>query len=725
MKKRRLILLYWIIATTLFIPSVSFAYIDPATTTYLIQIATAIVITIGVSLSIFFYKFRMLFENSKILFSKLKVRFSRRQVDKGSKKNVKTYALELQNMKPEDTGLEYAIPVKKTFPDVVPPDRMRNTTGHSEKEGKIKWLFRDDRKYPMRLLICVLMFAAISFTFIVFGPIDLVLSNENEITFSYLDILEPILFTGLICFLLPTIIFPFFKGRLLDLVLCFAMIILIGGYLQGNYLNIDLGTLTGDAIRWENYGPQMLKNTLIWALVAIGVIGVRYFMSRFWKGICIFVPSLIIIVQLVALVSVLPPEGEEKPSVIGSVHPILTMDGINVVSANNNVIHIVLDRLDNILVKRLLRENPTFFDELDGFTRFTNYTAKYLTTSPSVTELLTGKMYYGETDSKQYYKEAFEEGTLLPDLLSENFDINLFMAQNYAFGNIDEIDEYASNIKEVVINADKKHLAELVLRLSGYRYAPISLKSAFWLSSSQFDLGAIDESEYHPWVDDDVKVYEYLNGHPIIIRDDSKNVYKYIHLRGPHPPYDWDKDLKYISSGGSSAEQVKGTFKIVFDYLDQLKDLGIYEKSTIIITADHGAGDISEYPPVPGLFVKPAGSAGTPIEYSPAPVTTDNLRATINKAAEGKPIKPPEPLDEDAPMPPRPPVAPGEHDYGPTLFEVPERADIVRVLYAYVRVGAGNSAKDSIRIRKYEIRGDAADLNNWTEVERFKVDYWG
>lgn len=71
-------------------------------------------------------------------------------------------------------------------------------------------------------------------------------------------------------------------------------------------------------------------------------------------------------------------------------------------------------------------------------------------------------------------------------------------------------------------------------------------------------------------------------------------------------------------------EQAKGAFKMVFDYLDELKRLGVYEDATIVITADHGQwpsnGDREPMtgPRLTALFVKPAGSAGVPMAYSAA-----------------------------------------------------------------------------------------------------------
>jgi len=66
--------------------------------------------------------------------------------------------------------------------------------------------------------------------------------------------------------------------------------------------------------------------------------------------------------------------------------------------------------------------------------------------------------------------------------------------------------------------------------------------------------------------------------------------FAYIHLHGSHTPYVMNEKAEPAAPGTSSAIiQTKGCFHIVYEYLDQLKQLGMYENSTIIIFGDHGA----------------------------------------------------------------------------------------------------------------------------------------
>ncbi|MDR2715907.1 MAG: hypothetical protein LBB46_04080, partial [Coriobacteriaceae bacterium] len=67
MRKHLIFFGYWFLASLVVPSELAWGYIDPATTTYIIQVSTAIVVTVGVSLSIFLYRFQMIVTNLKVL----------------------------------------------------------------------------------------------------------------------------------------------------------------------------------------------------------------------------------------------------------------------------------------------------------------------------------------------------------------------------------------------------------------------------------------------------------------------------------------------------------------------------------------------------------------------------------------------------------------------------------------------------------------------------------
>ena len=170
-------------------------------------------------------------------------------------------------------------------------------------------------------------------------------------------------------------------------------------------------------------------------------------------------------------------------------------------------------------------------------------------------------------------------------------------------------------------------------------------------------------------------------------------------MNGPHAPYTINEYVERVSENqGTFMGQLKGSFRIVYEYLDQLKTLGKYEDSTIIVMGDHGErqGDIA--PPqqaiTGGLLVKPKGSAGKPLVINAAPTSSDNFCATVYEAA-GIPSDGMEP------------------DY----FHIPSDAKNLRYLEHWL-MGDGEGPL----LLTYEIDGDANDFDNWSLMEKGYYD---
>ena len=148
----------------------------------------------------------------------------------------------------------------------------------------------------------------------------------------------------------------------------------------------------------------------------------------------------------------------------------------------------------------------------------------------------------------------------------------------------------------------------------------------------------------------------------------------------------------------TQAEAVIGDFHIIEDYIQRMQELGIYEDSTIIITADHGGGvknlreDLEIPLPIcPVFLVKEAGK-GTeePFRISDAPVSHEDLFPTI-LAAYG--------------------LGYGEFaDNGQPVYEIAEDAQRERYFYFTAFL---SDADGEIALREYLVDGDARQQENW------------
>ena len=232
-----------------------------------------------------------------------------------------------------------------------------------------------------------------------------------------------------------------------------------------------------------------------------------------------------------------------------------------------------------------------------------------------------------------------------------------------------------------------------LLRLSAYRYAPMSLKPFFWEDTNYYNEDIFRPSNTSAYQFDDAG---YAPGFTTATAQGESGSFKLYHFYGSHSPYTMNADGTASQETTSVKAQTMGSFRNLMAAFAQMKQLGIYEDATIIITADHGSA-VSDTKPLQkatriGLFYKPAGSAGTPLVWSAAPVCTDNIPATLAKAAGIEDLTP----------------------YGTPLEAVAEDAQVTR--YYYKTICTSGSYGETAYY-KYAVTGDAADFGNWKLVE--------
>jgi hypothetical protein len=147
----------------------------------------------------------------------------------------------------------------------------------------------------------------------------------------------------------------------------------------------------------------------------------------------------------------------------------------------------------------------------------------------------------------------------------------------------------------------------------------------------------------------------------------------------------YDQYMNRVSASDTNAiEQTKGQLRMIFAYLAAMKEAGVYDQSTIIITADHGArwtaGGPVEEPYLSALLVKSAGAPSAPLQFSLAPLAPGNIRATVLKAVGASNVES-LPAIEDVPVDSTEP----RHIY--TRIEEPGKP---RVWQCFEVIGDGN-----------------------------------
>ena len=173
--------------------------------------------------------------------------------------------------------------------------------------------------------------------------------------------------------------------------------------------------------------------------------------------------------------------------------------------------------------------------------------------------------------------------------------------------------------EELAVN-DPAGLTRDLLRLCAFRYAPHFLKPQLWMYSNVFLPYAQAQGE---------PVYEVTDpAFDARLREEGleatvERAFRLIHLTGMHPPYTMDADCQHQAQGVTAQEQMRGCLRLAEDYLEQLRALGVYDRSAVLILADHGTDTVHR----PLLLLKRPGDTGE-MAVNDAPVSYADLPAT-------------------------------------------------------------------------------------------------
>ena len=576
---------------------------------------------------------------------------------------------------------------------------MSQQQKNTELQKKLKALWSDSRSFGKRFAMAGAAWGAACFTFVFFGPLELVAFSGESLVFRYDQVAWILALAALAAFALGAGVLLLLRGKIFNYAVSVVFALTVGGYLQSAVLNGELGLLTGDGVDWPSFAPAMVTELLLWGLILCGVLFVMYLHRELWRKAVIWISALLMVMQLTPAAMILLGAYDSNHTA-GQSQWFLSEKDMYDYSAKDNIFVFVLDRLDYDYIELALKQDPAMLDGLDGFTGYTNAISAYARTKPALAHLLTGDTELAHTvPRREFYREVWQQGDrhILQDLAAADYEISLYSTFNYLFSDADLAKQYVRNASDGKGDLEELTVLRKLLQLSAYRYAPTAMKPFYWADTNYYNSGAYEDA--------DLKAYEfndagYAPGFRESTAEGTKNSFKFYHFFGPHAPYTMNADGTAGAEPTTVQAQTIGSFKNLIAAFDRMQELGIYEDATIIITGDHGAA-VSDTKPISketrvGLFYKPSGSAGTPLVSSRAPVSTANIAATIMKAAGAD-------------------YAP----YGRALDEIGEDEQIVRVTYKTI---SDTTTWKEVELIKYHVTGDASNFNNWEIVSRIPID---
>ncbi len=497
-------------------------------------------------------------------------------------------------------------------------------TKKKDKSG-IKGIRRFFYGAIVTLLPCITVF--------LLGPLEIYNSNKDEFFFGILNFLPIFVLGTAICCLMGGMVslIPKVGTFYIDLVFCLGICM----YVQVMFMNGHLREADGTRIIWREKIGTVLTNALIWiAVIALICFIILRAFKKFKYKVILGAVLYLVVVQTVAIISIIATNGLRSAD--NRTYALNTEDILEV-GKEDNIIVFVVDMWSAWDFENNLKVDPGIETDLfKDFVYYDNANSQYNTTFPSLIHMLTGaKPDYGvspiewknnswQSDlCRDFYKNLHEAGYCC-ELYSLN-DMAILGDLKYAEGLFD-------NLSENPVRVSKLMLTQAMLKMSLYRVSPYLIKDFFEQFSDPFSRCVIIENDNV--VFENYDFYERMKSDGGLKLSDKDREFKFIHICGVHPPYHSDAGCNKVNDA-SRAETSMGIDVLLAEYLDMIKELGVYDKSTIIITADHGADryitDENCYQPV--FLFKPKDTSNVIMTIDPSPISHDDLLSTILESA--------------------------------------------------------------------------------------------
>ena len=560
--------------------------------------------------------------------------------------------------------------------------------------------------------------AAFFFAFTIFfvAPLEVIGGSSGSLMYAMGDVwwvlIAPVL--GMVAFI--TLVLVLLRGRAFGIALAMVFAVGLCAYVQALVLNIGLPAADGNTIVWSDYMDMQIISSAVWIAIIAIVLAFCLINMRRTQGAVVVVSAFLVIVQAVGLGSLFISPSSSGATTASNAKVVMTEDQMYTVNPNHNVIVFILDTYDTAYLSRVLEKNPNLLDDLTGFTNYENATSAMIPTRFAIPEMLTGQMPSFDEKFSTYKAQRYARSSFLDQIYDADYSIGLY-TDSLTISKLSAEERAGITGKTVNMHALPHSMMNYqgtlysLYQIGLYRDVPWPFKWAFWYYTDQINSSFVQYQDNAPadetvYVMDDIRYYNRLCNIGLSVNDDGHaGAFRFIHLLGSHYPFSYDEQVNDLGEDNSDVfKQSQGAIHIVSEYVNQLKKLGVYENTTIIITADHGYWTITldpiEETSTPIMFVKPEQSAeldAEPIKVDEKPVSHLDLQATILDAMG---------LDYSE-------YSNRTEWAGYSMFR-----DIDPDRQRYYLTTDSEPDLTEVQFREYLIDGNALDWDNWSETGR-------
>jgi len=593
----------------------------------------------------------------------------------------------------------------------------------SSSKTQIQQKSKREYSFKNKLLTTLLLSFVAPLTVCFFGPFETYCGNISEFTFALGDFLPYVAAISVTVAVAVFVLLMILDGRAFDIASAVVLALTVLTFAQKYYLNLGVNALAGDGVGTTEVGPlATVLNALIWVIVIAGAVAAAIMLKKQNKARFFVSTALVLIavlvMQSIGCIAIATDLGSqtEQGDASDSAHReknMLTYENLNELSEGKNIVFFLIDRFDVRYFEKLQATDPDFLEGLDGFTFYNDYTSLYCRTYPAIASILTGKENDFKDSRLEFFKEVYTDGGHMKNLHNAGYDVNIYTEKYYAYDDAYYMSDYVGNMSGVngyEIDSNTA-LSRDMIRLSLSTCLPFVAKDVVGqMSTPDFNAHAGYESDEDVYDADMKNVYDYITENDFV-KNESKGQFSFIHIYGCHTPvkYNLNWEAANDKEKNDTTMALKQSLTIIYEYIEEMKRLGVYDDATIVITGDHPAalsdtkliGEASKSDNgtrVTTMLFKRSGDSGTALKTSTAQISQDELWATIYESEGLKSLK-----------------------TGESFFDIPEGVDRERRYLFELSVTREDKSRAD-EIVTYKIVGTARNRDNWSIESREVVE---
>lgn len=467
---------------------------------------------------------------------------------------------------------------------------------------------------------------------LIVGPMEIYSANITEFKFLFTQFFFWYFLATAVLTIVSSIILDKMPDKVSGPVKTIIFAVSIAMYFQNNLMNKYIFSSDGSSVEWEKVKSYSLFTTIVWLVIVAVIIAVSIFLKEKAERIQTVISSVLILVLAVTTISMIISCMSKE---LERDHYVLSGEKQYTLAKDENVIIFILDRYTNDEFEKFCKNHPDKAVAFKDFTYYDNAESCYAFTFPSLDHILTGIDPDIEIQSYDWQKYAWNTDRckdFYNRLHADGYECRLYSSDEayIVLGNLSYLIDSYDNLTETVPRKDNALLLKLLTKMSLYKYAPYALKPKLEIASS----AAFKDVLVYDNGDGTVEYYNYefndgIDDEGVKLDETNDKAFIVYHISGTHDYYN-DENGHYVEEESNNIDATKVGLAYILDkYMNEMKQLGVYDNSTIIMMGDHGYGITRKIDAQPVFMIKKANEIHDEMAVTSAPISYDDIQSTI------------------------------------------------------------------------------------------------